>query len=606
MEYSFYDFLKLIGSLGMFLYGMKVMSEGLQKVAGDRLRSILTAMTTNRVTGILTGVLITALIQSSSATTVMVVSFVNAGLLSLAQSITVIMGANVGTTVTAWIISIFGFKVSISSFAIPLIGLSIPLIFSGNSRRRSWGEFIVGFAFLFLGLDFLKGSVPDIQSNPAILSFLTEYTNLGYLSIFLFLLIGTVLTIVVQSSSATMAITLIMCSKGWISFDIAAAMVLGENIGTTITANMAALSANISAKRAAFAHFLFNILGVCWVLLLFYPFTRMIATLVTEFSSFGSPYELAQFIKNTDPAIINQISEMQEKPTDPALAAISSQYQSLQVSVSYALSLFHSVFNIINVVIMGWFVNAYVFIVTRVIKQKKNDDEEFQLKYISGGMLSTSELSLLQVKKEIQVYAERTHRMFGMVRDLLHTKEGSEEYSKLYSRIEKYEQISDRMELEIANYLNKVADGRLSYEGKLQVTAMLTMVTEIESMGDSCYHLARTLIRKQEAKTQFTDEIVSNIDTIFKLVDDAINNMMQILPQNELEESDLNRTYNKETEINNFRNVLRITNIENVNAKKYEYQAGTFYMDLVEEAEKLADYIVNVVEALKEKRKVSK
>ena len=606
MEYSFYDFLKLIGSLGIFLYGMKVMSEGLQKVAGDRLRSILTAMTTNRVTGILTGVLITALIQSSSATTVMVVSFVNAGLLSLAQSITVIMGANVGTTVTAWIISIFGFKVSISSFAIPLIGLSIPLIFSGNSRRRSWGEFIVGFAFLFLGLDFLKGSVPDIQSNPAILSFLTEYTNLGYLSIFLFLLIGTVLTIVVQSSSATMAITLIMCSKGWISFDIAAAMVLGENIGTTITANMAALSANISAKRAAFAHFLFNILGVCWVLLLFYPFTRMIATLVTEFSSFGSPYELAQFIKNTDPAIINQISEMQEKPTDPALAAISSQYQSLQVSVSYALSLFHSVFNIINVLIMGWFVNAYVFIVTRVIKQKKNDDEEFQLKYISGGMLSTSELSLLQVKKEIQVYAERTHRMFGMVRDLLHTKEGSEEYSKLYSRIEKYEQISDRMELEIANYLNKVADGRLSYEGKLQVTAMLTMVTEIESMGDSCYHLARTLIRKQEAKTQFTDEIVSNIDTIFKLVDDAINNMMQILPQNELEESDLNRTYNKETEINNFRNVLRITNIENVNAKKYEYQAGTFYMDLVEEAEKLADYIVNVVEALKEKRKVSK
>ena len=606
MEYSFYDFLKLIGSLGMFLYGMKVMSEGLQKVAGDRLRSILTAMTTNRVTGILTGVLITALIQSSSATTVMVVSFVNAGLLSLAQSITVIMGANVGTTVTAWIISIFGFKVSISSFALPLIGLSIPLIFSGNSRRRSWGEFIVGFAFLFLGLDFLKGSVPDIQSNHAILSFLTEYTNLGYLSIFLFLLIGTVLTIVVQSSSATMAITLIMCSKGWISFDIAAAMVLGENIGTTITANMAALSANISAKRAAFAHFLFNILGVCWVLLLFYPFTRMIATLVPEFSSFGSPYELAQFIKNTDPAIINQISEMQEKPTDPALAAISSQYQSLQVSVSYALSLFHSVFNIINVLIMGWFVNAYVFIVTRVIKQKKNDDEEFQLKYISGGMLSTSELSLLQVKKEIQVYAERTHRMFGMVRDLLHTKEGSEEYSKLYSRIEKYEQISDRMELEIANYLNKVADGRLSYEGKLQVTAMLTMVTEIESMGDSCYHLARTLIRKQEAKTQFTDEIVSNIDTIFKLVDDAINNMMQILPQNELEESDLNRTYNKETEINNFRNVLRITNIENVNAKKYEYQAGTFYMDLVEEAEKLADYIVNVVEALKEKRKVSK
>lgn len=606
MEYSFYDFLKLIGSLGMFLYGMKVMSEGLQKVAGDRLRSILTAMTTNRVTGILTGVLITALIQSSSATTVMVVSFVNAGLLSLAQSITVIMGANVGTTVTAWIISIFGFKVSISSFAIPLIGLSIPFIFSGNSRRRSWGEFMIGFALLFLGLDFLKNSVPDIQNNPHILAFLTEYTNMGYLSVFLFLLIGTVLTVIVQSSSATMAITLIMCSKGWISFDIAAAMVLGENIGTTITANMAALSANVSAKRAAFAHFLFNIFGVCWVLILFFPFTKMIASLVTEYTSLGNPYELTQFINETNPDVINQISDMNGKPSDPALAAISSKYQSLQVSVSYALSLFHSVFNIINVLIMAWFVNAYVYIVTRVIKQKSNDDEEFQLKYISGGMLSTSELSLLQVKKEIKVYAERTHRMFGMVRDLLHTKEGSEDYSKLYSRIEKYEKISDRMELEIANYLNKVADGRLSYEGKLQITAMLTMVTEIESMGDSCYHLARTLIRKQESKTEFTDEIVSNIDTIFKLVDDAINNMMLILPQNELDESELNRTYNKETEINNYRNVLRITNIENVNAKKYEYQAGTFYMDLVEEAEKLADYVVNVVEAIKEKRKVSK
>lgn len=602
MEYSFYDFLTLIGSLGMFLYGMKVMSEGLQKVAGDKLRSILTAMTTNRFTGVLTGVLITALIQSSSATTVMVVSFVNAGLLSLAQSISVIMGANVGTTVTAWIISFFGFKVSISAFAIPLIGLSIPFIFSSSSHRRSWGEFLIGFAFLFLGLDFLKNSVPDLQSHPEILSFLTEYTNMGYLSVLLFLLIGTIITVIVQSSSATMAITLIMCSKGWISFDIAAAMVLGENIGTTITANVAALSANVSAKRAAFAHFMFNIFGVCWVLLLFYPFTRMISTLVTEFSSVGNPQALTEFVNSTNPEILARLNDPATPITDPELLALQSKYQAMQVSVSYALSLFHTTFNIINVLIMIWFVKAYVFIVTKVIKVKTNDEEEFQLKYISGSMLSTSELSLLQAKKEIEVYGERTQRMFKMAIDLLHEKEGSEEYNKLYSRIEKYEQISDRMEIEIANYLNKVADGRLSYQGKLQVTSMMTMVTEIESIGDSCYNLARTLLRKQTSKTTFDNETVANIETMFRLTEKAVSNMNVILQKNEMTETDMNNTYNIENEINNFRNQLRTQNIENINNKKYEYQSGIYYMDLISEAEKLADFVVNVIEAVREKR----
>ncbi len=306
MDYSFFDFLTLIGSLGLFLYGMKIMSEGLQKVAGDKLRSILSVMTTNRVTGILTGVLITALVQSSSATTVMVVSFVNAGLLSLAQSIGVIMGANVGTTVTAWIISLFGFKVDISIFALPLIGISIPLIFSGKSKRKSWGEFFLGFSFLFMGLSFLKSSVPDLQSNPQVLAFLQNYTSMGFPSLLIFLFLGTILTIIVQSSSATVAITLIMCTKGWIPFEMAAAMVLGENIGTTITANIAAISANVSAKRAALAHLMFNVFGVFWVLVVFYPFIQMISWIVTNFGP-GDPNGITHFLSKLDPRTISLI-----------------------------------------------------------------------------------------------------------------------------------------------------------------------------------------------------------------------------------------------------------------------------------------------------------
>ncbi len=601
MDYSILDFFKLIGSLGLFLYGMKIMSEGLQKVAGDRLRSILTVMTKNRLMGVMTGILVTALIQSSSATTVMVVSFVNAGLLSLAQSITVIMGANVGTTVTAWIISIFGFKVNISVFAIPLIGLSIPLIFSSKSKRKSWGEFIIGFAFLFMGLDFLKNSVPDIKSNPQILEFLTVYTDMGYASVFLFLLIGTILTIVVQSSSATMAITLIMCSKGWISYEIAAAMVLGENIGTTITANLAAIKANVSAKRAALGHFMFNIFGVIWLLILFYPFTSMVSWIVTEFGP-GDPSALMNFVNTTDPAIVNQLSQNASKIQDQGLLPLKAEFESMQVSVSYALSLFHTIFNITNVLLMIWFVNLYVKIVTRLIPQKQND-EEFQLKYISSGMLSTGELSLLQVKKETIVYAERTQRMLAMSQSLFYEKEGSESYSKLYSRIEKYEKISDRMELEIANYLNHITANNISYGSENQIRGMFKVVDEIESIGDSCYHMARTMIRKSEAHVVFTPKIVENIEQMFKLTTQALDHMTSILAQNEMLESDLNKAYNKEDEINNFRNQLRNDNIESVKLGEYEYQAGTFYMDLISESEKLGDYVINVLEALREKRR---
>lgn len=577
MDYSFFDLLKLIGSLGLFLYGMKIMSEGLQKAAGDRMQSILSSMTNNRFAGVLTGILITALIQSSSATTVMVVSFVNAGLLSLTQSIAVIMGANVGTTVTAWIVSLFGFSVDISSMVFPIMAISIPLIFSKNNQHRYWGEFLVGFSLLFMGLDFMKNSVPDLKENAAALEFLNNYTNMGYGSVLLFMLIGTILTVIMQSSSAMMAITLIMCSQGWVSFEIAAAMVLGENIGTTITANMAALSANVSAKRAAFAHFLFNIFGVCWMLIFFYPFTRMIAALVGHINGV-SAVEMEQLLQSTSTG-----------------GGLSPEEVS---TVSFSLALFHSVFNVCNVLIMIWFVGLYEKIVTTVIKQKSTNEEEFQLKYINMGMMGASELNLPQARQEIVVYAERVRRMFGMIQDLLHEKEGSEAYAKLYSRIEKYEQICDRMEIEIASFLNKVVSGRLSYDGKLQVNAMLTMVTEIESIGDCCYNLARTLVRKQEAGVKFNDEILSNIDALFALDADALDGLINILAKGE--NADIIAAYNKENEINNFRNQLRSTNMENINAKHYDYQEGIYYMDMVAEAEGLGDYVVNVVDAVKQ------
>lgn len=600
MDYSFFDFLTLVGSLGMFLYGMKVMSEGLQKVAGDKLRNILSVMTTNRFTGVLTGVLITALIQSSSATTVMVVSFVNAGLLTLTQSISVIMGANVGTTVTAWIISLFGFKVDISVFALPLIGLSLPLIFSGKSRRKSWGEFMIGFAFLFMGLAYLKASVPDLQSNPQVLAFLQSYTTLGYGSLFIFLMLGTILTIIVQSSSATLAITLIMCSKGWIPFEMAAAMVLGENIGTTIAANLAAISANVSARRAALAHLMFNIFGVLWVMILFYPFINLISWIVANYGP-GDPNAMSQFLSTLDPATITLITSNAEL-ADPELAALQKELPPLQVSVSYGLSLFHTLFNITNVCLMVWFVNLYVKICSALIKPKSvQDEEEFQLKFITSGMLSTSELSLVQAKNEISVFGERTYRMFGMIQELYHEK-NEEKFLKLYSRIEKYESISDRMEIEIANYLTYVAEGRLSSEGKEEVRSMLRAVTEIESIADSCYNLARAIRRRNEGKSVFTEDQNHRMDMMFNLLEKALVHMNETLAKPEVVHDDINPSYNLETEINNYRNQLKLHNLEDVNNKEYQYQDGVYFMDMVSECEKLGDYIINVMQAIVEKK----
>ena len=562
MEYSFYDLLKLLGSLAMFLYGMKIMSEGLQKFAGDRLRNILTAMTTNRVTGVLTGVLITALIQSSSATTVMVVSFVNAGLLSLSQSIGVIMGANIGTTVTAWIISALGFKVDMAAMSLPLLAIGVPLLFSGKSNRKSIGEFIFGFSFLFMGLSLLKANAPDLGKNPEMLSFVQNYTDMGFASVVLFVLIGTVLTMIVQASAATMAITLIMCANGWISFELGAALVLGENIGTTITANLAALTGNTQSRRAAMAHLVFNIFGVIWVLCLFKPVTMGVSWFVEE------------VMQTVDPG----------------------------VAVSFKLSAFHTAFNICNVLILIWFVKFIEKTVCKIIPQKEVD-EEYRLRFITGGLLSTAELSIVQARKEINLFAERMRRMFGMLQDLLHTT-NENDFNKLFSRIEKYENISDNMELEIANYLNKVSEGRLSSESKLEIRGMLREVTEIESIGDSCYNLARTINRKRNGGNDFTEKQYEHIHQMMQLTSDALAHMIAVV-EDEHHVVDVNKSFNIENEMNNYRAQLKNQNVVDVNNKEYDYQMGVHYMDLIGECEKLGDYVVNVVEArtnVKEKK----
>lgn len=596
MNYTFNDFLTLVGSLGLFLYGMKIMSEGLQKVAGNKLRLVLATMTKNRFTGVLTGLLITGLIQSSSATTVMVVSFVNAGLLTLLQSISVIMGANIGTTVTAWIISLFGFKVSIAAFAVPLIAVSIPFIFSAKSKRKSIGEFILGFAFLFMGLEMLKNSVPDLKSNPEMLEFLSKYTQSGFGSVLIFLGIGTILTIIVQSSSATVAITLVMVSKGWITYDLGAAMVLGENIGTTITANIAAIPANVSAKRAALAHTTFNVFGVIWMLFLFYPFIHMITYLVTQYGP-GDPSQLTHFTQGIDKETLKLITSNSKNLTTDQLI-LQHQLQDYQIATSYGLSLFHTMFNLINTFIMIWFAQIIAKVVTFVVK-KKESDEEFQLQYISTGLLSTSELSVLQAWKELKVYAERTEKMFKITRGLYY-EQNENEFVKIYSRIQKYESISDRMEVEIAKYLTKVTDGRLSEQSKHQIQTMLRVVSEIESVSDGCYNIARTIVRKRDDKAVYTKEMDANIDLMMNLVEGAIHQMRDSMENSQISNDEFNRSENIETEINNFRNQLKLQNISDVKDNKYDYQASVTYMDIIVECEKTGDYVINVVEALNE------
>ena len=580
MDYSLLDFLTLLGAVGIFLYGMTLMSEGLQKAAGNGLRNILGAMTRNRFTGALTGFSITALIQSSSASTVMVVSFVSAGLMTLAQSVAVIMGANVGTTATAWIITLFGFKVDIGAFAIPIIAFCIPLLFSSHSRRKSIGEIILGFALLFIGLDWIEANVPDLKSSPEIFGFLTQYADMGYISVLLFVAIGIVATMIIQSSSAAIAIVLIMCTKGWITFDLACAMILGSNIGTTITPIIASLGANLAAKRAALCHLMFNVLGTVWALALFIPFTDL-TVWVTDSLGQGDPTQLYDYINNTT------------NPNPEQVAMMAGW-------ASFGLSIFHTIFNAINLSVMIWMTDFYVKVVEKIMPSKHRGDDEFQLTYISSGRVAASELNMAQAEKEIGVYAKRVNRMLDMAQDLVHAKEGSEEFNKLYSRLEKYEEISDRMEIEIANYLNRCAEGRLSNQGKQRIAAMLNIISEVESIGDSCFGVAKILARKQESRVPFNDEIYENIDRMFAYVKKSMKNMLVLLEDLEdVREEDIIVSYNYEREINNLRNSLRIANVENINNQHYEYQAGIYYMDLIGDLERTGDYIINVVDTVK-------
>ncbi len=599
MNYSILDFLGLLGAVGLFLYGMKVMSEGLQKAAGDRLRNILSAMTRNRFTGTVTGFFITALIQSSSASTVMVVSFVNAGLMTLGQSMAVIMGANVGTTFTAWIIALFGFKVDISAFALPLIGLAVPLLFSKKSRTKSLGEFTIGFAFLFMGLDMISKYVPDLQSNPEMFAFLQHYASMGFGSVLIFCLVGMLVTMIIQSSAAMFAITLIMCSKGWITFDLACALVLGSNIGTTITPLLASMSGNVAAKRTAMGHLLFNLLGTVWTLAVFFPFVELNSWITEEIGQ-GDPCELYRYVNTLqadNPEMYNSVFAS-ALPTDTGdVLRHRTAISQMQISVSFGLSIFHTVFNLINLSIMIWLTNVYVKIVEFLVPAKHQGDDEFQLKFISAGILSASELNISQAEKEIHVFAERVGRMLPMARDLVHTKAGSDEFNQTYSRLEKYEEISDRMELEIANYLNRCAEGRLSNESKRRIAAMLSIDSEIESIADSMLGVGKILLRKQQGNVHFNEEIYANIDLMFSYVEKSVESMLKVL---NVEERDIIASYNREREINNLRNQLRTTNVENINDRHYEYQSGIYYMDIINTLEKAGDYIINVTDTIRD------
>ncbi|MCH5242215.1 MAG: Na/Pi cotransporter family protein [Muribaculaceae bacterium] len=587
MNYTVIDFISLLGAICLFLYGMKVMSEGLQKVAGDRLRNILGIMTKNRVTGVLTGIIITALIQSSSASTVMVVSFVNAGLMSLAQSMAVIFGANVGTTVTTWIISAFSFEVSISDYSILLLALGVPMLFMKKSTYKSLGEFLIGFCFLFMGLDLISKYVPNLQENPDLLGFVIEYTSLGIGSILIFFVFGIILTMVAQSSAATFAITLIMCSQGWISFLLGCAIILGGNIGTTITPILASLSGNLAAKRTAMGHVLFNVLGSIIVLCIFEPFTRLVGE-ITGGCTGINPMDIP----------MSQDVEMSESTLLNPSGGLTSHAQS---AVAFGLAMFPTVFNACNLLVMIWFTKQYVKIVCWIMPAKhKDNEEEFSLKYIGRGMLSASELNITQAQKEIYVYSERVSRMLVMAREIIHLSDKDPKFQETFNRLEKYEEISDRMEVEIGQFLNRVAEGRLSPEGKHRIAGMLRIISEIESIADGCYNVGRTINRQHQNHVEFDESVMKEIDDMYNLISGAMENMLEIVKEMETPEEVLViKAYNKEREINNLRNNLRDSNIYNINNLKYGYQEGIFFMDLIGEAEKLGDYMLNVVEGVK-------
>ncbi len=558
-------FFKLIGSLALLMYGMKSMSESLQKMAGSQLRHVLGAMTTNRFTGMLTGMFVTASVQSSTATTVMTVSFVNAGLLTLAQAISIIMGANIGTTLTAWIMSA-GFSFNITDFVYPAFVIALLLIYT--KKRKVGGDFLFGIAFMFLGLGTLRqtGIDMDLGNNEAVLNFFSSFDPNSFTTTLLFLILGGVLTMSVQSSAAVMAITMILCSTGVLPIYQGIALVMGENIGTTVTSNVAALTANAQARRAALAHMLFNVFGVIWVLIVFHPFVNMVCGLVG--------YDVAM--------TKNSVS--------------STEFMNNAAKLSFVLAAFHTCFNLINTTILIWFIPQFEKIVCHIIKSRKNDEEEeFRLHFITGGIMQTPELAVLEAQKEITLFAQRIQRMFGMVRELIPIKDASD-FAKRFARIEKYEGISDNMEVEIAKYLDHVSNNHLSDETKAKIRAMLREISEIESIGDSCYNMARSLNRKMNGKEDFTKQQYTHISQMMSLTDNALLEMNQLMTGRK-SDGDVNRSFNIENEINNFRNQLRTQNINDIENQVYSYSLGTMYMDIIAECEKLGDYVVNVVEA---------
>lgn len=559
---SIWIFLKLIGALALLMFGMKSMSDSLQKMAGPQLRHVLGTMTTNRLTGILSGTLITAAVQSSTATTVMTVSFVNAGLLTLAQAISVIMGANIGTTLTAWIMSA-GFSFNITDFVWPAFFIAIILIYS--KKRKIIGDFIFGISFMFLGLGTLRqtGIDMDLAHNQPVLEFFASFDPHSFQTTITFLIIGSILTMCVQSSAAVMAITMILCSTGVLPIYQGIALVMGENIGTTVTSNVAALTANTQARRAAMAHMVFNIFGVLWILCIFHPFIHLVCGWVG-------------------------FDDAMEK-TDPHFVANATK-------LSFVLAAFHTTFNLANTFILVWFIPQIEKLVCKIIRPKKNTDEDdFRLRFIQSGIMKTPEISVLEAQKEIHCFAERIQRMFGMVKTLL-GETNEEKFVKLYSRIEKYEGISDNMEIEIAKYLDQVSDSHLSDETKAKIRAMLREISEIESIGDSCFNIARTLNRRFKGKEDFITSQYEHMHQMMELTDNALT-QMNITLVGHKGDNDANLSFNIENEINNYRNQLKSQNINDVNNHLYTYAIGTMYMDIIQECEKLGDYVVNVVEA---------
>ena len=559
---SIWIFFKLIGALALLMFGMKTMSDSLQKMAGPQLRHVLGTMTTNRLTGILSGTLITAAVQSSTATTVMTVSFVNAGLLTLAQAISVIMGANIGTTLTAWIMSA-GFSFNITDFVWPAFFIAIILIYS--KKRKIIGDFIFGISFMFLGLGTLRqtGIDMDLAHNQPVLEFFASFDPHSFQTTITFLIIGSILTMCVQSSAAVMAITMILCSTGVLPIYQGIALVMGENIGTTVTSNVAALTANTQARRAAMAHMVFNIFGVLWILCVFRPFIHLVCGWV-----------------GCDDAM---------EKTDPHFVANAAK-------LSFVLAAFHTTFNLANTFILVWFIPQIEKLVCKIIRPKKNaDEDDFRLRFIQSGIMKTPEISVLEAQKEIHCFAERIQRMFGMVKTLL-GETNEEKFVKLYSRIEKYEGISDNMEIEIAKYLDQVSDSHLSDETKAKIRAMLREISEIESIGDSCFNIARTLNRRFKSKEDFITSQYEHMHQMMELTDNALT-QMNITLVGHKGDNDANLSFNIENEINNYRNQLKSQNINDVNNHLYTYAIGTMYMDIIQECEKLGDYVVNVVEA---------